>query len=388
MSATTLPPTRIATFINSSPSTVYTTLTTAEGWDAWFTSGTKLVAKKNGRIRFRWRDWGVDHIEGEDGGAVLEADTDRRFVFQWNPHGAGIITVEIDLQPLADGTVVRLTESGYGTDDKSLLAMQDCAAGWGEALTLLKFYLEHGVKYGRVPKERSMNLKNAKVLVTGGSSGIGFATAKELKPRGAAVAICGRDRARLEQAAREIEAVAVHADVSVENDVVPMIARVIEQLGGYDVLVNNAGFGKWAPLLETTLEDMQSVFATNVFGAMMVARESARHFVRQNRGNIINVASTAALRGYAGGTTYSASKFALHGMTECWRAELRKHNIRVMQVNPSEVQTEFFSRSGREQARSERKLRPVEIAHTICAMLEMDDRGFIPELSVWATNPD
>jgi 3-oxoacyl-[acyl-carrier protein] reductase len=233
-----------------------------------------------------------------------------------------------------------------------------------------------------------MDLKNAKVLVTGGSSGIGFETARELKARGASVAICGRDKGRLEKAAREMGAIAIHADVAVENDVVDMIVRVIEQLGGYDVLVNNAGFGKWAALVETTLEEMQSVFATNVFGAMMVARESARHFIKQNRGNIINIASTAALRGYAGGTAYSASKFALHGMTECWRAELRKHNIRVMQVNPSEVQTEFFSRSGRERAPSQRKLRPVEIAHTICAMLEMDDRGFIPELSIWATNPD
>jgi 3-oxoacyl-[acyl-carrier protein] reductase len=72
-------------------------------------------------------------------------------------------------------------------------------------------------------------------------------------------------------------------------------------------------------------------------------------------------------------------------MTECWRAELRKHDIRVMQINPSEVQTEFF-RGGRPQ--SERKLRAIEIAHAALSMLEMDDRGFITELSVWATNPD
>ena len=85
-----------------------------------------------------------------------------------------------------------------------------------------------------------------------------------------------------------------------------------------------------------------------------------------------------------GGTAYVASKFALSGMTECWRAELRKHDIRVMQINPSEVQTDFF----RGRPHSERKLRAAEIAHAALSMLEMDDRGFITELSVWATNPD
>jgi 3-oxoacyl-[acyl-carrier protein] reductase len=134
---------------------------------------------------------------------------------------------------------------------------------------------------------------------------------------------------------------------------------------------------------------MQRVYATNVFGAMLVARESARHFVAQSRGNIVNIASTAGQRGFAGGTAYASSKFALSGLTECWRAELRKHNIRVMQVNPSEVQTDFVVSSGRpERALSERKLQAADIAHTIVAMLELPDRGFITETSVWATNPD
>jgi len=133
---------------------------------------------------------------------------------------------------------------------------------------------------------------------------------------------------------------------------------------------------------------MERIFATNVFGAMLVARESARIFVRQSHGNIVNIASTAAHRGFAGGTAYVASKFALTGMTECWRAELRKANIRVMQVNPSEVVTNFFSTAGDQQKASERKLRPIEIAHAVVSMLEMDDRGFTTGLTVWATNPD
>lgn len=234
-----------------------------------------------------------------------------------------------------------------------------------------------------------MNLSDAKALVTGGSSGIGLETARSLRERGARVAICGRDEARLKRAADDIGALAIHADVADEADVTRMVREVIAAFGGYDVLINNAGFGRFAPLIETDLAEMQRVYATNVFGAMLVARESARHFATQNRGNIINVASTAGQRGFAGGTAYASSKFALTGMTECWRAELRKHNVRVMQINPSEVQTEFVAASGR-PARdfSERKLLASDIARTIVAMLEMPDRGFIPEVPVWATNPE
>lgn len=234
-----------------------------------------------------------------------------------------------------------------------------------------------------------MRIAEAKALVTGGSSGIGLETARQLRAAGAQVAICGRDGARLRRAAEEIGALAIQADVASESDVVRMVRQVVETFGGYDVLINNAGYGAFAPLVETDLGEMQRLFATNVFGAMVAARESARHFVAQNRGNIVNVASTAGLKGFAGGTAYAASKFALSGMTECWRAELRQHNVRVMQINPSEVQTEFVAASGRPgRAFSGRKLQASDIAHAIVSMLEMEDRGFVTGMSVWATNPD
>jgi len=121
---------------------------------------------------------------------------------------------------------------------------------------------------------------------------------------------------------------------------------------------------------------------------MLMAREAAKHFVERKSGNIINIGSTAAVRGAAKGTAYYGSKFALRGMTECWRAELRPYNVRVILVNPSEVLTDFYATAGLPQNKENlTKRRGDEIAHTVKSALEMDDRGFVTELTVFATNP-
>jgi 3-oxoacyl-[acyl-carrier protein] reductase len=139
--------------------------------------------------------------------------------------------------------------------------------------------------------------------------------------------------------------------------------------------------------MDFDLQGFASTFATNVTGAMLMAREAAKHFAARKRGNIVNISSTAGLRGAPNGTAYYASKFALRGMTECWRAELRKYNIRVLLINPSEVITNFFATAGVPQKENASKLRPEDIAYIVKAALEMEDRGFVPELSVFATNP-
>jgi 3-oxoacyl-[acyl-carrier protein] reductase len=232
-----------------------------------------------------------------------------------------------------------------------------------------------------------MNLADARVLVTGGSSGIGLAVARLLAESGAKVAICGRNEARLREAAAAVGASAVPGDVSVEADAVRMVREVIQAFGSLNVLVNNAGIGAFAPLLETTPDAMRRVWEVNVLGATLMAREAARHFVGRGYGNIVNVGSTSGLRAGPGGSAYASTKFALRALTESWRAELRTHNVRVMLLNPSEVVTEFAARAGHGQQDNPSKLQPSEIAHAVAAMLTMADRGFIPELSVWATNP-
>ncbi|HEY4087775.1 MAG TPA: SDR family NAD(P)-dependent oxidoreductase, partial [Bryobacteraceae bacterium] len=180
---------------------------------------------------------------------------------------------------------------------------------------------------------------------------------------------------------------AIQADASREEDVLRTYQEVMAKFGDLDILINNAGLGTFKPLTEMDTAGFERVFATNVTGVMMMGREAAKIFAAKKRGNIVNICSTAGLRGAANGTAYYASKFAVRGMTECWRAELRKHNIRVLLVNPSEVVTDFFAANGLTQKVNDSKLRGEEIAHAVRTALEMDDRGFIPELSVFATNP-
>ncbi len=232
-----------------------------------------------------------------------------------------------------------------------------------------------------------MDISGARALITGGSEGIGFGIAEALVAKGARVAVMGRDQEKLLTAVEKLGIKGIQGDVSIEEDAQAAVSQFVSEFGGIDILVNNAGFGYFAPLVEIDREEFEAVFATNVTGAMLMGREAARHFVKQESGVLINISSTSGLAGGKTSSAYSGSKFALRGMTECWRAELRPHNVRVMLVNPSEVQTGFFAKIGKQQELSPKKLRAEEIAAAIVGALEIDDRGFIPEFSVFATNP-
>src|SRR5690554_666383 len=233
-----------------------------------------------------------------------------------------------------------------------------------------------------------MNLKDKKVLITGGSSGLGKAMAELLIAEGAKLAITGRDENKLNSVATELGAIAIHADVAKAKDVVKTYQVVNQKLGGLDVLINNAGIGAdRQPIDEIDIDEMRNIFEVNVFGLARMGKEAAKIFKIQKHGNIVNIASTSGLKGYEGGSVYSASKFAVRGLSQNWQADLRKYNVRVFNINPSYVPTAFNNPSREEREEKDNLLTSMEIAHAVVSALKMDRRGYIPELTVHATNP-
>jgi len=143
-------PIKQRTWINKTPEQVYDAITSGETWNQFFTHATTIETKAGGDIIWRWKDWGPDFYSVESPGKVVAVDRPNKFAFTWG--SKTVRTIIFNLSPLSDGTVVHLTEDGYGDtgyDRESILA---CASGWGEAVTLLKFWLEFGVKYSQPKK--------------------------------------------------------------------------------------------------------------------------------------------------------------------------------------------------------------------------------------------
>lgn len=137
-----------ATFVRAEAELVYDAIATAEGLDGWFTTGTKMDVRPGGEILFKWVNFGADRATFEERGWVLEARRPERFVFQWHPDSPDYATtVEVDFEPQDSGTVIWLREYGYHDTPNGRKMFMECACGWGEALTLWKFYVEHGIKY-------------------------------------------------------------------------------------------------------------------------------------------------------------------------------------------------------------------------------------------------
>lgn len=228
-------------------------------------------------------------------------------------------------------------------------------------------------------------LSGRRVLVTGGTGGIGRAIAELAIEKGARVVINGRDESRLSEAKAALGCEGFVGDVGQADDCRTLVEQAAKVLGGINVLVNNAAWGNRMTLEELDPERFEAMWRANVLGSAIMAKESLPH-LRAAKGDIVNIASTAGLRGYAGGSAYCSTKFSLRGMSQCWQAELRKDDIRVIQVNPSEVQTGFGG-SDPDRTINPKKLVSEDIAHAVIGALEMESRGFIPELTVYATNP-
>lgn len=221
-------------------------------------------------------------------------------------------------------------------------------------------------------------------LITGGSQGIGAALVEAARGAGHEVVFTGRDEALLAEVAGKTGATAVRADVSRPDDNARTVESAREAMGGVDVLVNNAGWGYGAPIGELDVGRMKDLFDTNVFGLVDLTNRLVPAMKEQGGGDIVNIASTAGIKGYAGGTAYSASKWAVRGISQCWQAELRPHDIRVICICPSEVQTNWGGKTGRN---APNKLFAPDIADAILATLAAHRRALWPEVAVFATNP-
>lgn len=160
-----------------------------------------------------------------------------------------------------------------------------------------------------------------------------------------------------------------------------------KSLGQIDILINNAGIGGFAGFLEQSPEEWENIIQVNLMGVYNVTRAVLPEMIERKAGDIINISSTAGQRGAAGTSAYSASKFAVLGLTESLMQEVRKHNIRVSALTPSTVATDLAIDSKLTDGNPERVMQPEDLAEYMVAQLKLHPRIFIKSAGMWSTNP-
>ena len=227
-------------------------------------------------------------------------------------------------------------------------------------------------------------MQTQRFLITGGSQGIGAAIVAQAREAGHQVVFTGRNEAEIAAVAKATGAHGIKADVSIDTDNARTVETCVSVMGGVDVLINNAGTGYNAEIGDLDINKMRQLFGINVFGMVDLTNRVAPLMKAQGSGDIVNLASTSGTKGAKGGTAYSGSKWAVRGISQCWQAELWPLGIRVVCICPSEVQTNWMGKTGRNNPN---KLYAADIAATIMAGLNMPRRVLWTELTVFANNP-
>lgn len=237
-----------------------------------------------------------------------------------------------------------------------------------------------------------MNLKGKNAIITGGGSGLGKAVAIALANEGANIGITGRNEENLKNTAEEIKKLGVNAAYSVfsiddEKAVKTGIDALVKDLDGVDILVNNAGIGNFGTLEQMPSETWEQVIKTNLFGVYYAAQAVYPYFKEKGQGDIVNVASTAGLKGGANMSAYAASKAAVVSLSQSMMAEWRKENIRVITLTPSTIASDMSIQGGLTDGNPEKVLQPEDFAEWVRDILKMNRRALIANGSIFSTNP-
>lgn len=237
-----------------------------------------------------------------------------------------------------------------------------------------------------------MELSDRVAVVTGGSTGIGRATARELALEGARVAICARTGEDLEEAAGEIRSeggavLPLTADVSRPEDVRRLARRVRDELGPADVLVNNAGIGVFGALEDLSVGDFDRCFGVNVRGVFLCCKAFAPEMAERGDGVVVNVASLAGKNFFPEGSVYVGSKHAVVGLSKSLMVELRERGVRVLTVCPGSVDTPFFDKAAGHDPDRDRIVDPEDVAELIVESVRLSDRGTVSEVEIRPVNP-
>jgi 3-oxoacyl-[acyl-carrier protein] reductase len=228
-------------------------------------------------------------------------------------------------------------------------------------------------------------------VVTGGSRGIGYAVAEAMVGAGMGVAISARSADDVRAAADRLagagpgSAIGVPGDVRSPDDVRRLVDTAARELGGLDVLVNNAGVGRFAAIDAIGDDEWHQVIDTNLTGAFLCAREAVPHLRRRGGGWIVNVGSLAGKNPFAGGAAYNASKFGLLGLSEAMMLDLRQDDIRVTCIMPGSVATHFNDHQPSE--RDAWKIQPEDIARLVMDLLAMPARSLPSRIEIRPTRP-
>jgi 3-oxoacyl-[acyl-carrier protein] reductase len=227
------------------------------------------------------------------------------------------------------------------------------------------------------------SLKGKIAVVTGASRGIGESIANSLADAGATVVLAARDANRLETVRESIktrggQAVAILTDVRSADSVAELAVQVEQQFGGADILINNAGYGVFAKVLDMKLEDFDGMFDVNVRGVFLCTKAFLPGMIKRHGGQIVNIASLASKNSFVGGAAYSATKFALLGFARSLMLEVRDYNIRVVTICPGSVNTEFSDHA----KDAHTIIQPEDIAETTLFALTMPARTNVSEIDV------